>query len=165
MDTDIVLIATDPMTMTPSATKGVLPASARSSSPGALGSVYASLVPLEEELDFSNVTLTTPWDVAAQTRSIDDADAAVTLRFRQTMNEIPEVMHLMYAVGTGPQLGYHAMRMCFEVTEFPECASAGEEGNDDTKNELVGSSAFPSWNMAVVPILVATAVLSYATIF
>ena len=53
---------------------------------------------------------------------------SVVLKFKQSMDKVPEVMHLMYAVGSTPQLGHHTTRMCFEVTQFPDCAAGSTSG-------------------------------------
>lgn len=168
MDTDIILIAADPLSGEATAAKGLLPAVARSSQSGALASVYSSLSSLETSQGYSNVTLLSPFsfDVVSQTRSFGlegiDTDSVV-LRFHQSMDVAPEVMHLMYAIGTGPQLGYHATRLCFEVTEFPKCAgvpsSSTQETEDEDKTAPTGGSgaskAFHPSIMAIVTMLVA----------
>ena len=132
MDTEIILIAMDPMSETTMANKGLLPAVARSGQSSDLVSVYTSLSPLESAAGYSNVTLTTPTlqddiDVATQTRSFDLGGVLtdrVVLSFHQSVDEAPKEMHLMYAVGSGPSLGYHATRQCFSIAAFPSCGAA-----------------------------------------
>merc|ERR1712003_404792 len=64
--------------------------------------------------------------IAITTRSAQEPDS-VRLSFMQRMDVAPEVMHLMYAVGTSPQLGYHNTRMCFELKNFSPCETPAED--------------------------------------
>merc|ERR1712134_226458 len=50
----------------------------------------------------------------------------------------------MYAVGTSSKLGYHDTRMCFELKNFPPCASkndgSSKSGGSSAKRESGGGS-------------------------
>jgi len=136
-DTDIILIASDPFSDIATASKGVLSPAARTLDPTAVTSIYTTLTPLENTEGYSDVslTVTSGSEATVQTRAADlaaDDASSVVLKFKQSMDEVPEVMYLMYAMGSTPELGYHATRMCFEVTQFPECA-----GEPSSKEENV----------------------------
>ena len=132
-DTDIILIGTNPSTGLLSASKGAMSAIVRSN-PGAAGMIYPTLSALEDTDGYSNVKVST-------LRAVDGADSAnVTLDFSQDFDAKPEVMYLMYAIGTSPQLGYHTLRQCFELTQFPDCkVEAQTEDHPDLEPESSGS--------------------------
>ena len=80
----------------------------------AAGRSAFNFVPLEDREEYANVRVT-------HSSSKD----SVTLKFNKAMNSIPDVMHLMYAVGSLSDFGYHSIRTCFAVEEFPVCAGDG----------------------------------------
>jgi hypothetical protein len=123
-DTDIILIASD-LSGTTTVSKGLLPAAARAVNSTAITSIYTTLTPLESVEGYADVSIQVPsgGDDTAQERAVDSFSSrdSVVLKFKQSWDTVPEVMHLMYAIGSTPQLGVHTTRMCFEVTQFPAC--------------------------------------------
>lgn len=113
-DTEMILITDEEAHFTR------LPTMARSFDETAVSSIYEKMTPLEEEDGFSDVSLHMPPAAAAVAKSAGLEDA-VLLHFKQSMPEAPEVMYLMYAIGSSPEVGYHKTRKCFEITEFPIC--------------------------------------------
>lgn len=114
------------------ASKGVITSELKSFSESAVSSVYGNLTPLVDTEGYSNVQVVVPTmesTTAISPRSTNNP--ALSLHFTKAMDEKPNVMYLMYAVGSSPQLGYHSSRACFEVTEFPKCPT-GEEADMST---------------------------------
>lgn len=127
----------------------ILPVAARSFDGSAVTSIYDNMVPLSEKEGFSSVQMFLPLAISeAVSRSVapasgDDADKVV-MHFQQSVTEgVPEVMHLMYAIGNSAKVGYHKTRECFDITEFPACPdmSALEESSGNDVNSSNGSGA------------------------
>merc|ERR1712232_226204 len=106
----------------------LLPPLAKAMDGAAVSSIYDNMTPLIEKEGYSHVGLHAPSKSLAVSKSAHSgAEDSVTLHFKQTMAEAPEVMHLMYAIGNTPEVGYHRTRKCFDVTEFPTCPSKDDE--------------------------------------
>lgn len=145
-DTDIILIATNPATEEISASKGSLSAMVRSGNPEAVGTIYPTLSPLENADGFSNVKVLASETQTDNTVAVEEeravvGSASVELDFSQEFDVKPEAMHMMYAVGTSPRLGYHASRRCFEITEFPDCNAAVGSTNSSSSTLSYAFSA------------------------
>lgn len=128
-DTEVIFILADDDGQV-SATHGPMSPSARRMGRGTeADDILGAQVPLDEAIGFSH-------------GSVSIEDDIVSLHFRRTMEpttptgvaisrssevDPPQVMHLTYAVGTRQELGYHRVRKCFEVTEFPLCGRMREE--------------------------------------
>jgi hypothetical protein len=56
------------------------------------------------------------------------------------METVPGAMHLMYAIGSSTDVGYHKTRECFEITEFPSCPTNSEEVTVEKTSEASKSS-------------------------
>lgn len=114
---------------------GPLPQSAKRFQPedDLLSSMYGNLTPLYETMGFSDVMMVR-----------DVEGGMVRLRFERELEGVPEKMHLTYARGGAPVLGYHRTRVCFEVVEFPECPQQGEDdisfvdGGDAIDESIMG---------------------------
>lgn len=136
---DIILITAGEGSDAPVASFGPLLREVKSyGSEDAVSSLLEGLVPLKEADGFSEVELSleslssSMMTSRSSTSPLSDADS-VTLTFKQGMESgPPEVMHLMYAVGNSPQMGYHSTRMCFEVTKFPFCEKVYSPDSSDT---------------------------------
>lgn len=95
-----------------------------------------------------------------------DDDGAVTLRFRRAaagamLDESngqpamaarsgggdgggvlpPEAMHLTYAYGMGPTLGYHEKKGCFEIIDFPACPVESTTSEEEDEESSAGDSS------------------------
>merc|ERR1711906_23200 len=122
-DTELILISGDE-----DAYFTLLPKLAKSMDGAAISSIYENMTLLNEKDGYSHVDLHLPSKSLAVTKSAHSgAEDSVILHFKQTMSEAPEVMHLMYAIGSTPEVGYHRTRKCFAVTEFPTCPSKDDE--------------------------------------
>lgn len=146
-DTELILLTADSPDGEVGAHFTFLPKMARSFDGDSLSSIYSNMVPLEEKDGFSDVGLHLPSDVSTITKSAHDgAEDSVVLHFKQSKPEAPEAMHLMYAVGSAPEIGYHRTRKCFDISAFPTCpaassASEGQDAYDGTVAAMEGSSA------------------------
>lgn len=119
-DSEIILITNEEAHFT------LLPTLSRSFDQGAVSSIYDNMVPLEEKEGFSQVELQTPTAASALSKSAQEGDKdSVLLHFKQSMPTTPDVMHLMYAIGSTPNVSYHKTRKCFDITEFPTCPVEG----------------------------------------
>lgn len=67
-------------------------------------------LPLEEVEEYSGVSV-----------SHSENKDSVTLRFSKAAETEPEIMHLTYAIGLTSTFGYHTVRTCFDVENFPSC--------------------------------------------
>ena len=133
--TDIILIGKNPATGLLSASKGSMSPMVRSNNPGAIGMIYPTLSALENADGYSNVVISTSDDLE------NTESASVTLDFSQDFDESPAAMFLMYAIGTSPQLGYHNLRQCFEITQFPECKGGNEKKEEQMQDRPQDSAS------------------------
>lgn len=100
--------------------------------------ILDSLTPLEDKDGYSNVAVQLTGDdneiTITQSRAQGADSTVISLILDQEMSEVPDVMHLMYAIGFTPTLGYHRIRACFDIVEFPSCPSSpffiGIDGDD-----------------------------------
>lgn len=148
-DTDIILIAAAPSGAA-NAFKGKLPAAARSRNETAVTSIYTTLSPLESAERYSDVSLTAPSDDGVTEQERSSSSDSVVLSFKQSMDQVPEVMHLMYAVGSTPQMGYHATRMCFEVTQFPDCAGVPTSSGFRATPAVAAAMVMSLWALSLL---------------
>ena len=81
-----------------------------------------SFLPLEEVEEYSDVSV-----------SHSEKKDSVTLAFSKAVESAPEIMHLTYAIGLTSTFGYHTVRTCFDVENFPSCPS-------ETKSTVAGTS-------------------------
>jgi hypothetical protein len=127
-DSKIILVNQPPNQNFPKAYMGSMGPNTKRLEQSAIGSIYGSLWPLEDSVGYSGVSLSAPMlggpPIMASRSSNTASSTSVVLSFRQDFEEIPESMHLMYAIGMSPQIGIHTSRSCFEVEEFPTCSSA-----------------------------------------
>ena len=139
-DTPIVMITQSPDETFPMVHTGSMGPAVKRFDQAAIGSIYDSFVPLAETVGYSEVSLLAPMldsgDAApaiALSRSTAGNDSkSVYLSFQQSVDERPEAMYLMYAIGVSPQIGMHKTRGCFEIVEFPTCPSTGSDAADST---------------------------------
>lgn len=117
---------------------GILPKAARTFDDTAFTSIQESLTPLAETDGYSEVKLHLPSTSMAITKSEHNGRDSVTIHFKKSTAKAPEVMHLMYAIGSTPEFGYHRVRKCFDITEFPICPpkSSEEDGNEEPVNAV-----------------------------
>ena len=126
--TPMILITHSSVDSAPIAHSGELVPEAKGMSQEAFGTVYQSLVPLDETVGYSDVSVNAPMvNFASEKYSIADEDT-VTLSFKQVMDQTPDVMYFTYAIGATSQLGVHITRACFELTDFTSCSSSSSEG-------------------------------------
>ena len=149
----------------------MLPTAARSFSAEAIGSINDNLTPLNEKEGYSSVDLHLPSPTSTMARSgHTGAEDSVVLHFMQSMEEAPEVMHLMYAIGSSREMGYHLSRECFDIAEFPTCPIADSTtGSSSIAKENAEEQAFSntdassgcssSWGVFVAGIIVLAAIL------
>jgi len=131
-DTQIILVATqsDDETLAPHLT--MLPREARGMSEAAITSIYDNQIPLSNVDGYSSVMLQVPSSETAVEKT-GVAETSVVLKFQQSFpGGAPEVMHLMYAIGSSPQVGFHANRECMDITEFPICTGAAGVATGNT---------------------------------
>jgi hypothetical protein len=125
-----------------------LPAQARGGTEEAVASIYPTLTPLENSESYSNVLLREPNDddddVTAVSRgesSSSSSSSSLLLEFSKSVDSVPPetTMHLMYAIGSQPTLGFHATRSCFEVSDFPKCPPANGDmtGTNSVEEDAV----------------------------
>jgi len=132
-DSKIILVNQPPTQNFPKAYMGSMGPNTKRMEQSAIGSIYGSLWPLEDSVGYSGVSLSAPMlggPPVMASRSVNTAasSTSVVLSFRQDFDEIPESMHLMYAIGMSPQIGIHTSRSCFEVKEFPTCSTTDLAG-------------------------------------
>ena len=134
-DSEIILLSNDPQNNNIlGAFYGALSPAAKSFDADAVGAIYASLVALDQATGFSNVqvsVLSEEEDTAISSASLKMPEGSVQLHFQQSMEDAPDVMYLMYAIGSSPQLGYHGSRLCFEVVDFPNCTTSSSSKESD----------------------------------
>lgn len=140
-DSEIIFVGSSDFGI--SASLGSLSPNAKRFDAEAFASLLSSQVPLEEAENFSNHELLLPFGARA-TKSNTDDDSFMSLRFSQTM-EKPEVMYMMFAIGSSPAIGYHSSRGCFELTEFPDC-----ETNEATDSEILQTNIAESGAVSLV---------------
>lgn len=142
-DTELILLASQDGSVDAHFT--VLPSMARSFDGAAVSSIYEKMTPLDEMDGFSGVDLHLPTTASAISKSAHEgSEDTVVLVFKQSMPAAPEVMHLMYAIGSSPEVGYHKTRACFDITEFPACptTTVGQSNNEqETVASLEGESS------------------------
>lgn len=128
-DTPMILITHSSAESAPIAHSGDLVPGAKGMSQEAFGQMYQSLVPLDETVGYSSVSLSTPMvNLAASERSMADEDT-VSLSFKQDVGTKPDTMYFTYAIGAESQLGVHTTRACFELVEFPSCSAPSSESS------------------------------------
>jgi len=127
--TPIILITHTSTEADPVAHSGDLVPEAKAMSEESYVAIYQSLVPLDESVNYTNVSIGAPMlsssssSFAAGTSSIADEDT-VTLSFKQVVDSKPDVMYFTYAIGAQSQLSVHTTRACFELTDFPSCPTS-----------------------------------------
>lgn len=123
-NTPMILITHSSAESAPVANSAELVPEAKGMSDEAFGAIYQSLVPLEDSVGYSSVSLSAPMVfLAASERAISDDDT-VSLNFKQDADAKPDVMYFTYAIGAESQLGVHITRACFELVEFPSCSES-----------------------------------------
>ena len=131
-NTPIVLVTHASSDVAPQAHAGSLVPEAKSLSSDAFATMYQTLVPLEDTIEYTDVSVEAPMVDSSSTtavgRASTSAEDTVVLNFKQVVDSKPEVMYLMYAIGSQSQLGFHTTRACFEVTDFPSCPSSQDNG-------------------------------------
>jgi hypothetical protein len=148
-DSEIILLSHPSPGANYQADLTALPSAARRFDESAIASISASSTPLAQDPLFSEVYVFAPAisDNAAIERSFESTSPdSVTLRFKQSMNAAPDAMNLMYAIGSSPEMQFHASRGCFQVVDFPKCPSSDtmseEEGSSTTGANATTSAAF-----------------------
>jgi hypothetical protein len=131
-NTPMILITHTSTDSAPAAHSGELLPGAKAMSQESFDAIYESLVPLEDNVDYSSVSVNAPMlsssaSIASGRSSIADEDT-VTLSFKQAVDSKPRTMYLTYAIGSESQLGVHTTRACFELTEFPSCPASDGSG-------------------------------------
>lgn len=87
----------------------------------AIDSMHALMTPLGDTEGYSDVvveaaTVMSPGIEAARSSAMLEKDSAISLHFKQAVYDKPEVMNLMYAIGTTSALSsFHECRGCFQV--------------------------------------------------
>lgn len=107
-DTELIFISTSDLITT--ASLGSLSPSAKRFNDDAFSSLLSSLAPLSDAENFADVELLLP----------TDPEGSLDLSFSQRMKK-PELMNMMFAIGSSLAIGYHSSRDCFQLTEFPAC--------------------------------------------
>jgi len=126
--TPIILITHSSTEADPVAHSGDLVPEAKAMSEESYAAIYQSLVPLDESVNYTNVSVGAPMlgssssSFAARTSSIADEDT-VTLSFKRAVESKPDVMYFTYAIGAQSQLSIHTTRSCFELRDFPPCST------------------------------------------
>ena len=139
-DTPILMITQAPGEAYPGVHAGFMGPAVKRFDQAAIGSIYESFRPLAETEGYSGVSLLAPvleTDATiavsrsstpnAKSGSSSNRSSSVYLSFHQAVDEKPDVLHLMYAIGRSPEIGMHTTRSCFEVVEFPACSSSAED--------------------------------------
>lgn len=101
---------------------GSLSPSLKSFDNNVVSSLQNSLSPLSGSPDYDQVQVVTELNN-------DQDTASVLLSFqynvKSRLSSSPlETLHMTYAIGRTSEIGYHATRACFEVVDFPTCATA-----------------------------------------
>mmetsp|Transcript_31905 Transcript_31905/g.67077 ORF Transcript_31905/g.67077 Transcript_31905/m.67077 type:complete len:801 (+) Transcript_31905:169-2571(+) len=126
--TPIVLVTQASEDAAPQAHKTTLLPEAKGMSQVAFDSMITLMRPLEGIDEYTNVSVEAPMasTVVQMARSASTlaAEDTVSLHFKQAVDENPEVMNLLYAIGMTSELGFHTTRGCFEVQATP-CGNAG----------------------------------------
>merc|ERR1719329_2100928 len=90
-------------------------------------------------------------------RSSISAEDTLTLNFKQIVDEKPDTMNLMFAIGMTSDLGFHTTRGCFQLDSFPSCPQVSEdireEENASEDETLSSSSIMPNANAGVTLIV------------
>ena len=103
---------------------------AKTLSSDAFASMYMLARDLGETDDHSDVSVIAPQisnPAVSITRSSLTSDDTVTLNFKRAVEEKPEELNLMYAIGMSSELGIHTTRKCFVLDTFPTCSSSNGE--------------------------------------
>lgn len=163
-ESPIILISADSISGgVPAAYYGSLSPALKSFDSEAVTSLYSSLTPLADVDGFTDVEVTLPssTEVSLSSTSTESSSTgSVRLHFKQQM-EAPEVMHLMYAIGSSSQLGYHSSRLCFEVEAFPPCSTEAETDNGTTSSDTSAALSPADQPLAILSVVSAvTAFLS-----
>ncbi len=109
---------------------------AKTLSSDAFASMYMLARDLGETDDHSDVSVIAPQisnPALSITRSSLTTDDTVTLNFKRSVEEKPDQLNLMYAIGMSSELGIHTTRKCFVLDAFPKCSSANDEVADETE--------------------------------
>eukprot|EP00581_Thalassiosira_minuscula_P013281 CAMPEP_0183712014 /NCGR_PEP_ID=MMETSP0737-20130205/7299_1 /TAXON_ID=385413 /ORGANISM="Thalassiosira miniscula, Strain CCMP1093" /LENGTH=825 /DNA_ID=CAMNT_0025940589 /DNA_START=493 /DNA_END=2970 /DNA_ORIENTATION=+ len=137
--TPIVLMTQSDEESTPEAHTTMLTPAAKSFQPDVFAAMMDSATLLTDSEEYSNIVLDAPMvssNAAMQiARSSSAPEDTVSLHFKQVVENKPEVMHLMYAIGLTSQLGSHITRKCFELEDIPSCSTAGTSAADVVKDE------------------------------
>ena len=148
-DTNIILLSVTDLTG-PTASYGQISSATRALDEEGVTDIYSSLTPLETVDGYSGVKVFAPGSVSASSTEFQQSSSSsVQLVFQQQVDTAPEAMYLMYAIGSSPILGYHASRLCFEVTEFPACgegyANIGTDSNNTDGSDGSVTGGFPDF--------------------
>ena len=109
---------------------------AKTLSSDAFASMYMLARDLGETDDHSDVSVIAPQisnPAVSITRSSLTTDDTVTLNFKRSVEEKPDQLNLMYAIGMSSELGIHTTRKCFVLDAFPKCSSPDGEVADETE--------------------------------
>lgn len=109
---------------------------AKTLSSDAFASMYMLARDLSETPDHSDVSVFAPQvsNAVIMARSSFTTDDTVTLNFKRAVEEKPEQLNLMYAIGMSSELGIHTTRKCFVIDTFPKCSSPNGDVADNTDN-------------------------------
>lgn len=167
--TPIVLVTQASEDVAPKAHETQLVPEAKAMSQDAFDSMITSMRPLEDSDEYMNVSIEAPMastavQIARSTSSIA-SDDTVSLHFKQSVDEKPEVMNLMYAIGMTSELGFHTTRGCFEV-QPTQCVGASSEKEGITidlgvdQKKVDEASVKSSANVASAGIMIALSVMA-----
>lgn len=138
----------------------MLPSAARSFDVDAFSAISNTMIPLNEREGYSNIALHLPSPVSTMARSSHaGAEDSVVLHFQQSMDASPDVMHLMYAIGSSAQVGYHLSRECLDITKFPTCPTANADTSSNVADTAGTSSGRSSSFVSVAGIIAMTSTM------
>jgi len=116
--------------------------------------------PMEQSSKYMDVSIDAPIMSNMMTkspRSSFSAEDTVTLNFKQIVDEKPDTMNLMFAIGMTSDLGFHTTRGCFQLDSFPSCPQVSEDINEEenaSEDETISSSSImPNANAGVTLIV------------
>lgn len=147
--TPIILITHSSTEADPVAHSGDLVPGAKAMSEESYAAIYQSLVPLDESVNYTSVSVGAPMlrssssSFDAGTSSIADEDT-VTLSFKRSVESKPDVVYFTYAIGAQSQLSVHTTRACFELRNFPSCSTplnSAVDGVSVSISDLIAESS------------------------
>lgn len=110
---------------------------AKTLSSDAFASMYMLARDLEETEDHFEVSVIAPQITTSIMRSSLTDDDTVSISFKRVVEEKPEQLNLMYAIGMTSELGIHTTRKCFVIDTFPSCSSPVSGAMGDVNGKMM----------------------------